>query len=282
LVVPGEEPIADIPPIPEETSGSEVSRVILEGGPVVDSQPVDGAAPPQSNPPQENGGTTIASGDPNSAPIGPKKVRTVVVRPDGTIVSSEAADADSSAPMAAPQNSQEPQIADLPPASETPPAPAADENPLLSDNFGADEGSVPDSPVEVSPSPSAPTVPAPVVRPSPPNPTVVATPGSANGPIDVTPGTPAPSNAGSAGTGGGHLVQVSSQRSREVALASFAELQQRYPGILGNRAPDIQRADLGERGVYYRVRVGYPTREEAIRMCENLKAAGGDCLLATR
>ena len=44
----------------------------------------------------------------------------------------------------------------------------------------------------------------------------------------------------------------------------------------------ISYADLGERGVYYRVRVGYPTRDEAVRMCENLKSAGGDCILATR
>jgi hypothetical protein len=59
-------------------------------------------------------------------------------------------------------------------------------------------------------------------------------------------------------------------------------LQRRYPSILGDRAADIQRADLGERGVYFRVRVGYPTRETAIEMCESLKAAGGDCILATR
>jgi hypothetical protein len=109
---------------------------------------------------------------------------------------------------------------------------------------------------------------------------VVATTGSASGPVDMTPAGSQPRASG--GNGGGFLVQVSSQRSEETALTTFRELQRRYPGILGDRAPDIQRADLGDRGVYFRVRVGYPTRDAAIDMCENLKAAGGDCILATR
>lgn len=97
----------------------------------------------------------------------------------------------------------------------------------------------------------------------------------------MTPATSS-SQATVGGNGGGFLVQVSSQRSEQTALTTFRDLQRRYPGILGDRAPDIQRADLGERGVYFRVRVGYPTRDAAIGMCENLKAAGGDCILATR
>lgn len=298
LVVQDEQPVADIPPIPEDTSGNSVSRVILEGGPAVDPLPSEVDQSPTGNLPSggdtTDGGTTIASSSPDAAPIGPKKVRTVVVRPDGTIVSSEAVAEGEEA--AAPSSESAPQtqetgsaLAELPPPSETPPAPAADENPLLSDNFATEviENPASQNPASTSvpdiPTPAPAAAPTPVVRPPAPapNPTVVATPGSSTGPIDVTPAAPVPQQA-SSGLGGGFLVQVSSQRSREVALATFSELQQRYPSILGDRAPDIQRADLGERGVYYRVRVGYPTRQEAVRMCENLKAAGGDCLLATR
>jgi hypothetical protein len=71
-------------------------------------------------------------------------------------------------------------------------------------------------------------------------------------------------------------------RSEKIALTAFRELQQRYPNILGDRKPTIQRADLGGRGVYYRVRVSYPTRGQAVSMCEDLKGAGGDCLLVSR
>jgi hypothetical protein len=87
LVVPGDDPIADIPPIPEDTGGNDVSRVILEGGPgpetpAGDTDPIDLS---------EGRETAVAgSGPPEPEPIGPKKVRTVVVRPDGTIVSSAA------------------------------------------------------------------------------------------------------------------------------------------------------------------------------------------------
>jgi hypothetical protein len=272
LVVPGSDPIADIPPIPEDTGGNDVSRVILEGGPGP-AAPAGDADPMDLSDGMDS--TVAGSGPPE--PIGPKKVRTVVVRPDGTIVSSAATAAEETAET----------IPDLPPPSETPPAPAADENPLLADDFGVEaiDNPTPDTPGGDVASPSVPDIPAPapMPAPTPPKPpTVVATTGAANGPIDLTPGKPASAPRIPAGSGGGFLVQVSSQRSQETAMSTFNDLQRRYPGILGDREPNIQRADLGERGVYYRVRVGYPTRDEAVRMCENLKAAGGDCILATR
>jgi hypothetical protein len=285
LVVGGNDPIADIPAIPEDAASSDVSRVILEGGPAIDgpSEESDSTEGPSM---QVGRGTTVAAGAAEPTPIGPKKVRTVVVRPDGTIVSSEAVAPEDE--LATPQDVSD-TLAELPPASETPPAPSADENPLLSDTFGAEmiEDPAPDIPEpngQIEESASIPDIAPPSPEPTPASPaskpTVVATPGSLNGPIDVTPGNSGPS--ASAGLGGGFLVQVSSQRSEATALETFSELQRRYPSILGDRAPNIQRADLGERGVYYRVRVGYPTREQAVRMCESLKAAGGDCLLATR
>lgn len=273
LVVPGGDAIANIPPIPEDSTNSDVSRVILEGGPGTGASG-NGTGPPSSAAEiSPDARSTVARSDgQTAAQIGPKRVRTVVVRPDGTIVSSEAVAADEGGTA----------VAGIPPASETPPAPAADENPLLAETFGVEaiDNPTPAVPAESSASVSVPDIrpPTPTSRPpaSPAQPTIVTTPGESSGPIDLTPGT-APT-----GRGGGFLVQVSSQRSEQVALASFNELQRRYPSILGDREPDIQRADLGERGVYYRVRVGYPTREQAAQMCESLKSAGGDCLLATR
>jgi SPOR domain len=42
--------------------------------------------------------------------------------------------------------------------------------------------------------------------------------------------------------------------------------------------PTIRRADLGQRGVYYRATVGlFATAEQAQQMCLSLKAAGGQC-----
>jgi cell division protein FtsN len=78
----------------------------------------------------------------------------------------------------------------------------------------------------------------------------------------------------------GNFVQLSSQRSMEQAQSAYADLQSRYASVLGSLSPQIQEADLGAKGIYFRVRVGpWATRAEAIAVCESLKSAGGDCIV---
>lgn len=90
-----------------------------------------------------------------------------------------------------------------------------------------------------------------------------------------------PANTGStASTGSGYLVQLSSQRTEEQAQAAFNGLKRQFPELLGNQTPNIQRADLGDRGIYYRVRVGPMTdRAGATQFCEQLKSSGGNCFV---
>lgn len=81
-------------------------------------------------------------------------------------------------------------------------------------------------------------------------------------------------------TEGGYVVQVSSQRSEADAQASYRALQSRYPNVLASRSPLIKRADLGEKGVYYRAVVGpFASSEQASQICGELKNAGGQCLV---
>ena len=75
------------------------------------------------------------------------------------------------------------------------------------------------------------------------------------------------------------MVQVSSQKSEDGARATFKDLQAHYPKILGNYPVDIQRADLGDKGVFFRARVGPFSQSDAQKLCDDLKSAGGDCLL---
>jgi len=49
--------------------------------------------------------------------------------------------------------------------------------------------------------------------------------------------------------------------------------------VLGDVQPVIQKADLGDRGTYYRVRLGPYQQQAAARLCSNLKSAGGDCFV---
>ena len=80
--------------------------------------------------------------------------------------------------------------------------------------------------------------------------------------------------------GGSYAVQVSSQRSEAEAKASFHDLRAKFPKELGGREPIVRRADLGDKGVYYRALVGpFASMEEAAGLCSSLKAAGGTCLI---
>jgi cell division protein FtsN len=99
-----------------------------------------------------------------------------------------------------------------------------------------------------------------------------------NTPLQTGPVAPAP--AASSGGGGGYLVQVSSQRNEADAQASYRALQGKFPGVLGSRSPVIKRADLGDKGVYYRAMVGpFGSPDEASQFCGSLKTAGGQCVV---
>ncbi|MCP4619634.1 MAG: SPOR domain-containing protein [Bradyrhizobium sp.] len=91
----------------------------------------------------------------------------------------------------------------------------------------------------------------------------------------VNPAAPAP-----AASGGGYVVQVSSQKTEADAQASYKALQGKFPAVLGSRAPLIKRADLGEKGVFYRAMVGpFGSRDEAAQFCTNYRTAGGQCVI---
>jgi hypothetical protein len=113
-----------------------------------------------------------------------------------------------------------------------------------------------------------------------------AAPRNTAAPLDLTasrqgatqPAAPAPAASGTI-PAGAYVVQVSSQRTQDQAQAAFNNLQQRYAGVLGGVTPVIQRADLGDRGTFYRVRIPASSRDDAISLCERLKSAGGDCFV---
>ena len=100
-----------------------------------------------------------------------------------------------------------------------------------------------------------------------------------NAPVQIAPAsTAAPSSA--APSSGGYLVQVSSQKNEADAQSSYRVLQGKFPSVLGSHSPVIKRADLGDKGVYYRAMVGpFSSSEEASQLCGSLKSAGGQCVI---
>ncbi len=89
----------------------------------------------------------------------------------------------------------------------------------------------------------------------------------------------APAPAASKPSGLGYVAVLASVpasgTSRIDALQQFADLQQRFGGILQNKTPDVTEANLGEKGKYHRLVVGPPgSKDGANSVCSQLKTAG--------
>ena len=82
----------------------------------------------------------------------------------------------------------------------------------------------------------------------------------------------------------GSLVQVGSMTSQDRAEEEWSRLSSRYSDILKDRPYRIEKADLGEKGVFYRLQAGPFTRQVAQTICGELKKAGkkGGCLVVAR
>jgi cell division septation protein DedD len=75
------------------------------------------------------------------------------------------------------------------------------------------------------------------------------------------------------------MVQISAQKSESDAQASFRAMQSKYPSVLGGRQAVIARKE-SSKGVYYGTQVGpFSGRDDAIQLCEALKASGGNCFV---
>ena len=205
-----------------------------------------GAQPPAyAVPPAPTGG--------NPGPNEPKKVHTITIRPDQMSGPPAPIQSESLPAHSVPTTSIGP-----PPASASPPARSPAPAPSQSKPAKPARG----SPLALNPSAEGPDS------------------GSRSG---TAPAQPAPYRTAALPSGaeaGNYVVQISSQRSESEAQASFRALQTKYPSVLGTRQPLIRRADLGNKGVYYRAQVGpFASADDANQLCSNLKAAGGQCIV---
>ncbi|MGD1933525.1 MAG: SPOR domain-containing protein, partial [Candidatus Phaeomarinobacter sp.] len=96
------------------------------------------------------------------------------------------------------------------------------------------------APAEVTPPAAEPAAPVAAA----PEPTPAPQPEPASAPV-VQPAAPA--NVAS----GGWVVQIGSFRDQARAQTEWAATQRKHPTILAGATADIQRADLGDRGIWY-------------------------------
>jgi hypothetical protein len=79
----------------------------------------------------------------------------------------------------------------------------------------------------------------------------------------------------------GYLVQVNSQRSEKAAWAAWKSFKKQHGKLLEDREAIVQKADLGEEGIVYRLRIkGLATQGEAKSLCSELKSQGTSCFVA--
>ena len=78
---------------------------------------------------------------------------------------------------------------------------------------------------------------------------------------------------------GSYVVQIASLPSEAEAQKSYNTLSAKFASVIGGRGVDIKKAEIPNKGTYYRVRIPAGSREEANSLCSRYKSAGGSCLV---
>lgn len=93
----------------------------------------------------------------------------------------------------------------------------------------------------------------------------------------------APAKAATPQAGGAYMVQLLALRDEGAARAAWKKIAAKHSGLLAAHALDIEKVDLGAKGVWYRVRAaGFANKAAATKACASLKAAGQDCIVKKR
>jgi hypothetical protein len=74
-------------------------------------------------------------------------------------------------------------------------------------------------------------------------------------------------------------VQLIGSGSEAGARAAYQEMLNKYAPLLGTYQPIMLRTPIGTAASWYRVRLGATSRESAERLCAELRASGGSCLV---
>ncbi|PSC02767.1 hypothetical protein SLNSH_22230 [Alsobacter soli] len=190
----------------------------------------------------------------------PRRVKTVSVRPDGTVIDNEPAPT---------------RVASLAAVAPSGPAPSASATP-------SSTGATPAPVARPKPTPSAPPTTA-AIAPKPKPEAAPATPAAAAAP------KPAPARQQVASTqpsapvaeaaSGGFAVQLAAPQSESEARDVIGKLQKRFASQLDGHTPGVRKADVNGKTIY-RVRVGGLSREDATALCTKLQGAGGQCFVA--
>ncbi|MVA23255.1 SPOR domain-containing protein [Agrobacterium vitis] len=203
--------------------------------------------------------------------LSPRKVKTMIVRPDGSLVAQETSAQQPAAAQPSTAHAAAPNLAAQPGSA----APQSVEQAMAS----ADTATAAPDAAQASAGVPAPNMPVPRNRPAAaPVQTAAAAAAKSSTPA-ATPVSASPASASTAASSGGYLVQISSLPSEADAQKSYKSLSAKFGSVIGGRGVDIKAADIPGKGTYYRVRIPAGSKDEAVSLCERYRGAGGNCMV---
>jgi hypothetical protein len=240
----------------------------------------------------DQGQQVASTGGQDPLTVTPRRVKTMIVRPDGKLVEQEV-----QAPALAPSQS-----AKIPAASVKSPELAQPATPASAIAASAPAAStvaeiIPASapmtaatmaPLDTAAPAAVAKAPVPKVRPSQQPVNVVASvsdqgtvraPAAQVQPVAATPAA-ASTQVAPAGGAGGYVIQIASLPSQADAQRSYQNLSSKFGSVIGGRGVDIKAAEIAGKGTFYRVRIPAGSKPEAVALCEKYRGVGGTCLVA--
>jgi hypothetical protein len=153
-------------------------------------------------------------------------------------------------------------------------APAAPEP--VQPQAAASGASAPAAPAAAAPAAAAPATGAEAAAPAPAaEPAAPAATQQAAAPAAAAPAEPVQPAAGA-----GWKIQLAAVKSEQAARQEWGRMQKAHPDMLGDMRLTVQRADLGDKGVFFRIQAGpLPDRTTAEDVCAELKASKQPCLV---
>lgn len=244
--------------------------------------PVGETEDPRLLSPEEKAAQTEGSA---ATGVSPRKVRTMIVKPDGTLVAQEVEvpaaqppKADKVEELAAPQTAK--------PGEGAPAVIAASRVPVAPEQAQPQAN----TPAAAGKPAAQSAAPLPAARPSSQPANVVATVTNqgnvrpATAPAQpqaaqqqTAAATPAATSTPSAG---GYYIQIASLPSQAEAQKSYQNMSAKFGSVIGGRGVDIKAAEIAGKGTFYRVRIPAGDKNEAVALCEKFRSAGGSCLVA--
>ncbi|MDQ0320193.1 hypothetical protein QO002_002331 [Pararhizobium capsulatum DSM 1112] len=232
----------------------------------------------------EDGNRLMPDGDvaANTAPqedsspaVSPRKVRTMIVKPDGTLVARE-----DIAPAAAAEDVAQTEPAVTPVKTTTiTPATKTERSALAEAADVQVEETAPVRPVATTTVTETETAAVPQARPVVEKQAVVEKPAvaeqTASTPVVET---PAPVQTAAVAPGS-YVIQIASLPSEAEAQKSYNTLSGKFGSVIGGRGVDIKKAEIAGKGTYYRVRIPAGSKQDANELCSRYKSAGGSCLV---